>query len=128
MRKVNFDNKLTSFKNRIASNNTKHLEVQKKLNSLIREGYNFSLGRIYSTMNGGSKNTFFHLPTLDTLDLKKIDLLKDTEYVPSWKSKGVYNIKVKPLYIVFLHSMKLSGYKRGIETEKDSLPVQQNIY
>ena len=33
--KTDFDNKLTSFNRRIASNKRKHLEVQKKLNSLI---------------------------------------------------------------------------------------------
>ena len=33
--KTDFDNKLTSFNKRIASNKTKHLEVQRKLNSLI---------------------------------------------------------------------------------------------
>ena len=33
--KTDFDNKLTSFNKQITSNKTKHLEVQKKLNSLI---------------------------------------------------------------------------------------------
>ena len=31
MNKTNFDNKLTSFKKRITSNNTKYLEIQEKL-------------------------------------------------------------------------------------------------
>ena len=31
--------------------------------------------------------------TLDTLELKKKD--KDTDYIFSWKSKGVYNSKLK---------------------------------
>ena len=38
--KNNFDNKLTSFNRRITSNKTKHLEVQKKLNSLITKFIN----------------------------------------------------------------------------------------
>ena len=33
--KTDFDNKILSFNKRSASNKTKHLEVQKKLNSLI---------------------------------------------------------------------------------------------
>ena len=33
--KTDFDNKLTSFNRQITSNKTKHLEAQKKLNSLI---------------------------------------------------------------------------------------------
>ena len=39
--KTDFDNKLTSFNRKITSNKTKHLEVQKKLNSLITNDYNF---------------------------------------------------------------------------------------
>ena len=45
--KTDFDNKLTSFNKRITSNKTKHLKVQKKLNSLITKDYNFFLGKIY---------------------------------------------------------------------------------
>ena len=39
--KTDFDNKLTSFDKRITSNKRKHLEIQKKLNSLITKYYNF---------------------------------------------------------------------------------------
>ena len=39
--KTDFDNKLTSFNKRITSNKTKYLEIQKKLDSLIRKDYNF---------------------------------------------------------------------------------------
>ena len=34
---------------------------------------------------------------------------KDTDYVLSWKSNGVYNYKLKLLYTAFLHSIKRSG-------------------
>ena len=37
---TDFDNKLKSFNQRITSNKAKHLEVQKKLNSLITKDYN----------------------------------------------------------------------------------------
>ena len=57
--KTDFDNKLTSFDKQINSNKTKHLEGQKKLNSLITKDYNFFLDRIYFTSNDGSQNTFF---------------------------------------------------------------------
>ena len=39
--KTDSDNKLTSFNRRITSNKTKHLKVQKKLNSLIKKDCNF---------------------------------------------------------------------------------------
>ena len=87
MNKTDFDNKLTRFNKRIASNKIKHLEVQKKLNSLITKDYNFFLGRIYLTNYYGSQNFCINQPTLDdTLELKKD---KGTDYVLSWKSKGV---------------------------------------
>ena len=78
MSKTNFDNKLTSFNNRITSNKTKHLEVLKNLNSLITKDNNFFLGEIYLTSNNGSQNTFVYQPKLDSLELRKD---KGTDYV-----------------------------------------------
>ena len=114
--KTDFANKLTSFNKRTTSNKTKHLEVQKKLNGLITKYYNFFLDRICFTDDDGSQNTFVYQRTFDTLELKKEN---GTGFVLSWKSKRVYNSKLKPLYTVFLHSIKLSGYKIGIKFDKD---------
>ena len=105
--KTDFDNKLISFNQRITSNKTKHLEVQKKLNSLITKDYKFFLGRICGWI---SKHIFFQ-PTLDTLELKKD---KDTDYGLSCKSKGVLNSKFKAFYTAILHSIKRSEYRIGI--------------
>ena len=69
--KTEFVNKLTSFNKRITSNKTKHLEVEKKLESLITKNYNFLLGRIYFISNDGFQNMFVYQPTM--LELK-IDL------------------------------------------------------
>ena len=55
----------------MTSNRTKHLEVLKKLNSLITKDCNFFLGIIH----------VFYQPTLDTLELKD----KGTDYVLSLK-------------------------------------------
>ena len=73
--KTNFDNKLTIFNRRINSNKTKHVEVQKKLNSLITNDYNFFLHRIFFTNNDESQNTFVYQPTIDALELKKTKIL-----------------------------------------------------
>ena len=51
------------------------------------------------------KTYFFYQPTLDTLELKKD---KGTDYVLSWKSKGVFDYKLKPSYAACLHSIKIS--------------------
>ena len=96
--KTDFDKKLTIFNRKITSNKTKYLEVQKKLNSLITNDYNFVLGRMYFASNDGSQNTFVYQPTLDTLELKKD---KGTDYVLTWKSNGAYITLNLDHYILF---------------------------
>ena len=49
-------------------------------------------------------------------------------YVLSWKSKGVFNSKLKPLYTAFLNSMKLYEYRIGMKFDKDLLAVEQKSY
>ena len=71
LNKTNFDNKLTSFNKQIISNKIKHLEIQKKLNTLISKNYNFFLGRTYFAGNDRSQNTLVCQPTPDTLEIKK---------------------------------------------------------
>ena len=61
---------------------------------------------MYFTSNNRSQNTLVYRPKCDILELKKN---KGTEYVLSWKSNGVYNSRLKPLYTAFLHSITLSG-------------------
>ena len=90
MNKNNFDNKLISFNRKITSNKTKYLEVKTKRNSLIIKEYNFFFGRIYIASNDRSQ------PTHDTSELKKE---KITDYILSWKSKGLYNSKLLLYYI-----------------------------
>ena len=53
MTKTEFDNKLTSFNKQSTSNKTRHLEVEKKLTSLITKDYNFFFGRVHFTSNDG---------------------------------------------------------------------------
>ena len=48
---------------------------------------------------------FIYQPKHEVLELKEI---KGTDYVLSWKSKEVYNSKLKPLYMDFFHGIKLS--------------------
>ena len=55
---------------------------------------------------------FVYQPTLDFLELKKY---KVTDYVLSWKSEGLYNSKLKPLYTAFLHGKKPFRNKLGIK-------------
>ena len=125
MNKTDFYNKLIRFNRKVTLIKLNYLEVQRNFNSLKTKDYNFFLGRIYFTSNDGSQNTFVFQPTLDTLEMKKD---KGIDYVLSWKSNGVYNSKLKPLYTAFLHSIKLSGYKMGIKFDKDPLAIEENNY
>ena len=47
-------------------------------------------------------------PTSDALELKKY---KGIDYILSWKSKAVFNSKLKQLHTGFLQSIKLSELK-----------------
>ena len=47
---------------------------------------------MYFASNYGSQNTLFYQPVLDILEFKKD---KRTDYVLTWKSKGLYNSKPK---------------------------------
>ena len=67
--------------------------------------------------------TFVYQPILDALELKK-----GTDNVLSWKSKGVFNSKLKLLYPAFLHSIKVSEYRIEIKFDKYPLAIPQNNY
>ena len=68
---------------------------------------------MYFTSNGGSQNTFVYQPKLETLEKKKKKKGKGNDYVLSWKSEGVFNSKLKPLYTALLNSIILSDYRIG---------------
>ena len=80
---------------------------------------------MYFTTNDESQNMFVYQSTLDTLELKKD---KGTDYDLRWKSKGVHNSKLKPLYTAILHSIRPSVYRMGIKFDNDLLAVEQNSY
>ena len=44
------------------------------------------------------------------------------------KSKGVFSSKFKPIYILFLHNIKLSEYRIEIKFDEDLSAVEQNNY
>ena len=98
---------------------------KREYGTLITKDYNFLLGRIYFTSNNGSQSTFVYKRTLDDLEFKKG---KGTDYVLSWKSKGIFNSKLKPLYTAFLNSTKPLEYRIGIKFGKEPLGVEQNNY
>ena len=124
MTKTGFINKLTSFNKRMISNKAKHFEFQRKLNSLMTKD-NFFLGRIYFTIVDGSQNMFFYQPTFNVLELKND---KGTEYIISWKSKGIYDSKLIVLIGALLPNVKYFRNKIEIQFNSTPLVIEQNNY
>ena len=65
--------------------------------------------------NFGDDDFVNYQPIINTLELKKD---QDTDYVLSWKLKGVHTSHFKPLYTAFLYSIKLCRYKIEIKFDK----------
>ena len=123
--KIEFDNELASFNKIITSNETKHLEAEKKLDNLITKDYSFFLARIYFTSKDGSQNMFVYKSTFNMLELK-ID--KGTDYIISWKSKGLYKSKLIALHGAFLPYVKHFGVKIGRELNNTPLVIEEINY
>ena len=121
MTKIEFYNKLTRFNKRITSNKTKHLEVEKKRDSLMTKDYNFFLGGIYFTSNDGSQKMFVSQSKFNVLELK---INKGTEYIIGWKSKPLCNSKRIALHGDFLVNVKYFGVKIRIQFNKIPLVTE----
>ena len=80
------------------------------------------MGKIYCTSNDGSQNIFVYQPTFNVLELKKD---KGTEYIISWKSKGVYNSKLIASDGAFLANLKYFRNKIGIQLNSTHLVMEQ---
>ena len=79
-------------------------EVSSKILTSFRQGVIFFLPG-----DDGYKNTFLYQPTPWYIRIKKREM--NLLYPFHWKSKGVYNYKLKSVYTAFLLNIKLSGYR-----------------
>ena len=79
---------------------------------LLTKHYSFSLGRISFTSDDGSQNIFVYQTIINVLELKKG---KSTEYIISWKSKGVYNFELIALHGPFLPNVNFFRNKIRIQ-------------
>ena len=54
-----------------------------------------------------------------------MELIKDkcSNCVLSWKPKGVFNSKFKPLHTAFPHSITISEYRFGIKFNKENKTI-----
>ena len=68
MNKNDFGKKLKKKKKK---RKTRHLQIQKKLNSLLIKDYNFLLGRMYFTDDGDFQNMFIDQSINSKLEIQK---------------------------------------------------------
>ena len=68
---------------------------------------------------------FLYQPTFNVLEFKNS---KSTEYIISWKSKGMFNSKLITLYGAFLPHRKYFKNKIGIQFNSTSSVIEQNNY
>ena len=88
--KTDFDAKLSSLNRKITSNKTKHLLVENELNKLKTFDSSYFIGKSHFEEDGTQNYLVFQ-------QLKKyFKVITNTDYVSSWKSKGLSAESIKP--------------------------------
>ena len=89
--KTDFDAKLSSLNRKIAQNKIKHLLIKNELNKLNTFDSSYFIGKSHFDNEDGTQN---HL-VFEPLN-KYFKLIASTDYVSSWKSKGLSSESIKP--------------------------------
>ena len=90
MTKTDFDAKLSSLHKKITSNKTKHLLVENELNKLKTFDSSYFIGKSHFEEDG-TQNYLVFQPIN-----KYFKVIANTNYVSSWKSKGLSAETIKP--------------------------------
>ena len=88
--KTDFDAKLSSFHRRITQNKTKHLLVENKLSKLKTFDSSYLIGKSHFEEDGTQSYLVFQPIN------KYFKVITDTDYISSWKSKGLSAENIKP--------------------------------
>ena len=87
--KTDFDAKLSSLNRKITQNKSKHLLIENELNKLKTFDCGYFIGK--SHFEDGTQNYLVFQPMT-----KYFTLITNTDYVSSWKSKGLSDESIKP--------------------------------
>ena len=90
--KREFDSKLSSLNRKIAANKSKHLLVENELNKLKTFDSSYFIGKSHFDEDGTQNYLVFQL----TIRYFKVNTITNTDYVSSWKSKGLSAETIKP--------------------------------
>ena len=88
--KTDFDAKLSSLNRKITQNKTKHLLVENELNKLKTFDSSYFIGKSHFEEDG-TQNYLVFQPLN-----KYFKVIASTDYVSSWKSKGLSDKTIKP--------------------------------
>ena len=88
--KIDFDVKLSNLNRKITQNKTKHLLVENELNKLKTFDSSYFIGKSHFEEDG-TQNYLVFQPIN-----KYFKLITNTDYVSSWKSKGLSSESIKP--------------------------------
>ena len=88
--KTDFDSKLSNLNRKITTNKTKHLLVENKLNKLKTFDLSYFIGKSHFEEDG-TQNYLVFQPLN-----KYFKVITNTDYVSSWKSKGLSAETIKP--------------------------------
>ena len=90
--KTDFDAKLLSLNRKITQNKTKHLLVENELNKLKTFDSSYFIGKSHFAEDS-TQNYLVFQPIIMYF---KVDTITNTDYVSSWKSKGLSAESIKP--------------------------------
>ena len=90
--KTELDSKLSSLNRKITHDKTKHLLVKNKLNKLKTFDSSYFIGKSHFEEDG-TQNYLVFQPIITYF---KINTITNTDYVLSWKSKGLSAKSIKP--------------------------------
>ena len=90
MTKTDFDAKLSSLNKKITTNKSKHLLVENELNKLKTFDSSYFIGKSHFEEDG-TQNYLVFQPIN-----KYFKVITNTDYVSSWKSKGLSAETIKP--------------------------------
>ena len=90
--KVYFDAKLSSLNKKITANKSKHLLVENELNKLKIFDSSYFIGKS-RCQDDGTQNYLVFQPIIRYF---KVNMITNTDYVLSWKSKGISAETIKP--------------------------------
>ena len=88
--KTDFDAKLSSLNKKITQNKSKHLLVENELNKLKTFDSSYFIGKSHFDEDGTQNYLVFQKIN------KYFKVITNTDYVSSWKSKGLSSESIKP--------------------------------